>query len=70
VGRAARANEDADKGIPREVAESALAHKLGGIEGAYNRASMVERRRPVMQAWADHCDGKDADNVVAFERRV
>jgi hypothetical protein len=38
---------------------------LGGVEGAYNRASMVERRRPVM-----HCDGKDADNVVAFERRA
>jgi hypothetical protein len=58
----------ADNGIPREVAERALAHALGGVEAAYNRAAMVERGRPVMQAWADHCDGKDADNV-AFERR-
>jgi hypothetical protein len=29
---------------------------------------MIERRRPILQAWADHCDGKGADNVVAFER--
>ena len=33
---------------------------------AYDRATKVERRRPVMRAWADHCDGADADNVVAF----
>jgi hypothetical protein len=37
---------------------------------AYDRAASVERRRPVTQAWADHCDSVDADNVVAFERRA
>jgi hypothetical protein len=44
---------------------------VSGVEGAYNRAAMVvERRRPIMQAWEHHCDGKSADNVVAFERRA
>jgi integrase len=60
----------ADNGVEREVAESALAHKVYGVEAAYNRAAMIERRRPVMQAWADHCDGKSDDNVIAFERRA
>jgi hypothetical protein len=46
--------------MPREVAKSALAHTLGGVEAAYNRAAMVERRGPVMQRRADYCDGKDA----------
>jgi integrase len=56
----------ADTGVPREVAESALAHTLGGVEAAYNRAAMVERRRPAMQAWADHLTGETESNVTAF----
>jgi hypothetical protein len=29
---------------------------------------MTERRRPIMQAWADHCDGKGATaKVVTFK---
>jgi integrase len=59
----------ADNGVDREVAESALAHKLGGVEGAYNRASMVERRRPVMDRWADFLTGEGAAaTVVPFRR--
>jgi len=37
---------------PREVAEAALAHVVGGVEGAYRRGDAVERRRPLMQDWA------------------
>lgn len=37
---------------PREVAEAALAHQLGGVEGAYQRGDMLERRRELMLAWA------------------
>jgi len=60
----------ADNGVDREVAESALAHKLSGVEGAYNRATMIERRRPVMQAWSDHCDGESATaTVVPFKAK-
>ena len=39
---------------------------------SYNRTSMLERRRPLMQAWSDHVCGADADNVIPIrigERR-
>ena len=44
----------AESGVPRDVAESVLAHVGGGVEGAYFRSGLVERRRPVMQDWADY----------------
>ena len=40
-----------DVGQPREVAEHALAHIVKGVEGAYQRSSMFERRRELMQTW-------------------
>lgn len=41
---------------PRELAEGALAHRIGSaVEPAYARSRMVERRRPLMEAWADYC---------------
>jgi integrase len=36
---------------PREVAEAALAHVVGGVEGAYFRADLLERRRELMATW-------------------
>ena len=42
----------ADAGTPREVAEAALAHTVGGVEGAYFRSDLLERRRGLMDAWA------------------
>ena len=44
----------AESGVARDVAESVLAHVVVGVEGAYFRSGLVERRRPVMQAWADY----------------
>ncbi len=41
-------------GAPREVAEAALAHVVGGVEGAYARSDLFERRRMLMQAWSDY----------------
>ncbi len=38
--------------FPREVAEAALAHIVGGTEGAYARGAMFERRLEMMEAWA------------------
>ena len=41
--------------IPREVAEAGEAHVVGNlVERAYSRSDLFERRRPVMQAWADY----------------
>ena len=47
----------ADMGKPRELAEAALAHTVGGVEGAYFRGDVFERRRVLMQAWADFVSG-------------
>lgn len=42
----------ADNGAPREVAEAALAHTVGGVEGAYFRSDLFNRRRRLMDSWA------------------
>ena len=47
----------ADTGKPRELAEAALAHTVGGVEGAYFRSDVFDRRRVLMQAWADFVTG-------------
>jgi integrase len=39
----------------REVAERALAHIVRGIEAAYARSDLLEKRRPLMAAWAEWC---------------
>lgn len=42
---------------PREVAEHALAHGLPNkVEASYHRGTMLERRRPMMQEWADYLE--------------
>ena len=42
--------------FPRELAEAALAHVAGDeTERAYRRSDALERRRKLMQAWADFC---------------
>ena len=41
-----------DNAVAPEVAERALAHVVRGVAGAYDRGSLFERRREVMQDWA------------------
>jgi integrase len=55
---------------PWDVSETILAHTIGGrVERSYARSDMLDRRRPVMQAWANHVLGRDADaTVVRLER--
>jgi integrase len=48
----------------RSVAEAALAHSIGGVEGAYRRGDALEKRRQLMTVWADYCCGTSPDNVV------
>ena len=44
----------AESGHPRELAEAALAHAVGDkVEAAYARSDLYERRRGVMEAWAE-----------------
>jgi integrase len=45
--------------FPREIAEAALAHKVGNVvEQSYRRGNALEKRRRLMQAWAAYCDGR------------
>ena len=40
---------------PREVAEAALAHAVGGaVEQAYARSDLFEKRRAMMDDWAGY----------------
>ncbi|MGE0282953.1 MAG: tyrosine-type recombinase/integrase, partial [Rhizobiaceae bacterium] len=58
--------------VAREIAEQALAHKVGdATEQAYRRSSALERRRELMQQWADYLDGKpSAANVISMSDRI
>ena len=47
----------AETGKPREVAEAALAHTVGGVEGAYFRSDLYARRRVLMDQWAAFVTG-------------
>lgn len=52
------------------VAETILGHAVGNkVERAYARSDLLERRRPVMQAWADYVTGAQS-NVVKIRDRA
>lgn len=53
----------AETGKPRELAEAALAHSVGGVEGAYFRTDLFDRRRGLMEAWGQFVSGMPADAV-------
>lgn len=58
---------------PRELAEAALAHSLGGkVEGAYRRETAIEKRRVVMEAWASYLlpPAASAGRVVALRHSL
>jgi integrase len=51
---------------PHAVAEAALAHAVpSATEAAYRRGDLFEKRRALMQDWADHC-GRTPAEVVAL----
>jgi len=52
--------------FPREVAEIALSHNVGdATERAYRRGDALEKRRALMQAWADYSEKDVCDFGVA-----
>jgi len=56
--------------FPNEVVEMALAHVIENkAEAAYRRGDLLERRRPLMEAWAKYCSKSasvTSDKVVAI----
>jgi integrase len=60
-----------DAGYEFAMGEAMLAHAPGDATvQAYHRASMLERRRPILQAWCDMLDGVETANVVQLAARV
>jgi integrase len=58
-----------ENGVEFETAERCLAHSVGNeASQSYNRTTLLDRRRPVMQAWADHVTGKADANVVPISK--
>jgi integrase len=48
--------ESAANSFPREVCEHALAHRIPDkVEAAYRRGDLIEKRKVLMQVWADYC---------------
>ena len=47
----------AETGVDRALAESALGHVVGGVEGAYMRSDLLEGRRELMESWSRYVGG-------------
>jgi integrase len=55
--------------FPRELAEVALSHSVGdAVERAYRRGDALEKRRELMQAWANYCAGIGGETVIQLRR--
>jgi integrase len=60
--RAAWAEDKTDR--PREVIEAALAHTIGDkAEQAYRRSDAIDKRRALMDEWAEFLNGGDRKKV-------
>ncbi|GHF12620.1 phage integrase [Kordiimonas sediminis] len=52
---------------PRNVIEKCLAHQLEDkVEAAYHRSNLLEKRRPVMKAWAGYCSKANVDESMVI----
>ncbi len=56
-------------GFTNELSEAALAHAIANkTEAAYRRGSLLDKRRAMMAAWGDYCEGASGGNVVRLAR--
>jgi integrase len=56
--------------FPREVAEMALAHRIGdATEQAYARDDLFDKRRKLMDAWGKFCAAPSAGDAVVTPLR-
>jgi integrase len=57
--------------FPRELIEAALAHVLDDkTEAAYQRRDMIEKRRRLMESWAEFCAKRAPANTVVRLRQA
>lgn len=58
-----------EQGWDTDVIEKALNHTMRGVRGVYNRAEYLDKRREMLQAWADYLDAlKQGAKVVPIRR--
>ena len=51
--------------FPDRLAEMCLAHQLAdSVEAAYQRTDLLEKRKAIMQVWADYCLPTQEGNVI------
>jgi integrase len=63
------AHEVCEPRPPDDVIEMAMAHRISdGVEAAYRRGELFEKRRMLMDAWANYC--ARGDNVVQLPSRT
>lgn len=56
---------------PHEVCEMALAHTIGNkVEAAYRRGDLFEKRRRLMEDWAEYCAGLGSSDGEIVPIRV
>jgi integrase len=56
--------------FPRELAEAALSHRVGdATERAYRRADALEKRRKLMDAWAEFLNSPRGAKVIPIRRQ-
>jgi integrase len=55
--------------FPKVAIDMALAHKVGDkVEAAYRRGDLFEKRRKLMQSWADFCGQPIVPAIIPFHR--
>lgn len=64
----------ADLGVPFDVAEKILGHKLPGVASVYDRGGSIEQQRKALDKLADFLRqievGEEKSNVVVFGKRI
>ena len=58
--------------IPKGASEAMHRHNIGDkAEQAYRRSDALEKRRALMEAWAQWCEPREAgDNVTSLRRKA
>ncbi len=52
-------------GVPRDISEMCLNHKLSGVEGIYDRHTYYPERRSALATWAEFLGDCEAAEVFA-----
>lgn len=57
-----------EMGFEPDTIERSMAHVIGGIRGVYNHAQYIDRRKLMLQHWADYLDSLLGEGNVVYGR--